>query len=232
MSPGEFLAVADNRQLAGIGARVIREACRHGALWQGRGEKGRRVGVWINLSAVDVANPMLVDDVMGFLTTFKLDPALVTLEITEHDVIIGADEVIERLGALRASGLQIAIDDFGTGYSSLSRLGEFPLDMLKIPQPFVDRLVDDADDRKLVTAILGLSHSLGLDVVAEGVESEEQAVILRDLGCTLAQGYLYAPALDGDYVVRLLESGMRLPAEHGFHRMSLRPPGSPRPRAA
>ncbi|MDH5332867.1 MAG: bifunctional diguanylate cyclase/phosphodiesterase, partial [Thermoleophilia bacterium] len=226
MSPGEFLAVADNRQLAGIGTRMIREACRHASLWQDRGASHRPVGIWINLSAVDVASPTLVEDVAGALATFHVDPALVTLEITEHDVIIGEEEAIERLIALRETGVRIAIDDFGTGYSSLSRLGEFPLDMLKIPQPFVDRLVDDADDRKLVTAILGLAASLGLGVVAEGVEHETQAGILRELGCTLAQGYLYAPPLDGDYVIRLLESAMTLPPRHGFQWARLGQPGT------
>ncbi len=232
MTPGEFLSVADNRQLSGIGRRVIRESCRHASLWQGRGLPDRRVGVWINLSAVDVASPTLVEDVTSSLSTFHVDPTLVTLEITEHDVIVGVDDAVERLRALREHGVRVAIDDFGTGYSSLSRLGDFPLDLLKIPQPFVERLVDDADDRKLVTMILGLARSLGLGVVAEGVEREVQAEILRELGCDLAQGYLYAPALDGDYVVRLLESGMRLPAQHGFHWAKLRQPDASRQDAA
>lgn len=180
--------------------------------------------MWINLSAVDVASPTLVDDVWAAVSTFHLDPSLVTLEVTEHEVSVGFREAIEHLGALRELGVRVAIDDFGTGYSSLSRLGDFPLDVLKVPQPFVERLVDDADDRKLVTMIVGLARSLGLEVVGEGVEREAQAEALREFGVGLGQGYLYAPALDGDYVVRLLESGMRLPPEHGFHWTTLRQP--------
>ena len=224
MTPGEFLGVADNRQLAAIGRRMIREACRHASLWQECGRPERRVEVWINLSAVDVASPTLVDDVWAAVSTFHLDPSLVTLEVTEHEVSVGLREAIEHLGALRELGVRVAIDDFGTGYSSLSRLGDFPLDVLKVPQPFVERLVDDADDRKLVTMIVGLARSLGLEVVGEGVEREAQAEALREFGVGLGQGYLYAPALDGDYVARLLESGMRLPPEHGFHWTTLRQP--------
>ncbi len=221
LSPGEFLPVADNRQMAAIGRRVVREACRHAALWQEAAHPKRSVGLWVNLSAVDLASDSLVEEVVDVLLGSHLDPALLTLEITEHSVIMGEDAAIERMRALRKLGVRVAIDDFGTGYSSLSRLGDFPLDMLKIPKPFVDKLVDDAADKSLVDAILRLAGSLGLNTVAEGVESEAQADLLRELDCPLAQGYLYAPALDGDFVVRLLSSGMRLPAEHGFRTMSL-----------
>ena len=141
---------------------------------------------------------------------------------------MGEDAAIERMRALRKLGVKVAIDDFGTGYSSLSRLGDFPLDMLKIPKPFVDKLVDDAADQSLVDAILRLAGSLGLETVAEGVERDAQAEILLALGCPLAQGFLYAPALDGDFVGRLLGSGMKLPAEHGFRTMSLSRPSATR----
>ena len=187
----------------------------------------RPIGVWVNLSAVEMASETLVRDVVDILETSNLDPTLLTLEITEHSVIMGEEAAIERMGALRKLGVKVAIDDFGTGYSSLSRLGDFPLDMLKIPKPFVDKLVDDAADQSLVDAILRLAGSLGLDTVAEGVEREAQAEILLELGCPLAQGFLYAPALDGDFVGRLLGSGMKLPAEHGFRTMSLARPSDP-----
>ena len=118
--------------------------------------------------------------------------------------------------ALRAAGVRIAIDDFGTGYSSLSRLGEFPLDSLKIPMPFVDRLSQKREDLKLVDGIIRLADSLGLSIVAEGVERDVQAQALRELGCQLAQGYLYAPAIDGESTMRLLQSGLALPHAHGF----------------
>jgi diguanylate cyclase (GGDEF)-like protein len=221
MSPGDFLPIADNRQTAAIGRRVVREACRHASLWQEVVRPHRPVGVWVNLSAVELASETLVHDIVEILEMSQLDPALLTLEITEHSVIMGEDAAIERMGALRQLGIKVAIDDFGTGYSSLSRLGDFPLDMLKIPKPFVDKLVDDAADQSLVDAILRLAGSLGLDTVAEGVESEAQADILSQLGCPLAQGFLYAPALAGDFVGRLLGSGMKLPAEHGFRSATL-----------
>ena len=224
MVPGDFLPIADNRQTAAIGRRVVREACRHASLWQEVVQPKSPIGVWVNLSAVELASDNLVDDVVEILEASQLDPRLLTLEITEHSVIMGEDAAIERMRTLRKLGVKVAIDDFGTGYSSLSRLGDFPLDMLKIPKPFVDKLVDDAADQSLVDAILRLAGSLGLETVAEGVERDAQAEILLALGCPLAQGFLYAPALDGDFVGRLLGSGMKLPAEHGFRTMSLSRP--------
>jgi EAL domain-containing protein (putative c-di-GMP-specific phosphodiesterase class I) len=220
MTPSEFLPIADSRQTGAIGRRVLREACRHAALWQEAVRPHRPIGVWVNLSATDLASESLVRDVVESLDGSQLSPALLTLEITEHSVIMGEEAAIERMRTLRDLGVRVAIDDFGTGYSSLSRLGDFPLDMLKIPKPFVDKLVDDAADQSLVDAILRLAGSLGLDTVAEGVESEAQAEILLELGCPLSQGFLYAPALAGDFVGRLLGSGMKLPAEHGFRTMS------------
>jgi diguanylate cyclase (GGDEF)-like protein len=222
MSPSEFLTVADNRQLAAIGQRVMWEACRHACLWQSARQDGRRTEVWINLSAVDLTSDSLVDEMMGNVTRAKLDPTVVTLEITETSVIVGEQAAIENVSALRHAGIRIAIDDFGTGYSSLSRLGDFPLDMLKIPMPFVDRISDDQADRRLVDAIVSIARSLELGVVAEGVEREVQARVLAELGCELAQGYHYAPPVDGDTVLRLLRSGISLPHEHGFNAATSR----------
>jgi diguanylate cyclase (GGDEF)-like protein len=216
MPPGEFLHIADNEQLAKIGRLVVREACRHAFLWQDTSGAGRPVGVWINLSAVDLTSDSLVEDVQRHIALSKLDPGHVTLEITETSVIVGQEAAIENVRALRSAGVRIAIDDFGTGYSSLSRLGEFPLDMLKIPMPFVERLSNEQADQRLVDSILRLADSLGLGVVAEGVERELQADILRQLGCQLAQGYLYAPPMDGETVMRLLRSGLHLPHARGF----------------
>ena len=148
------------------------EACRHACLWQNVVRAGRWIGVWINLSAVDLTSESLVDDMIQNVARAQLDPTLVTLEITEHSVIVGEQAAVENATALRKEGMHIAIDDFGTGYSSLSRLGAFPLDMLKIPMPFVDRLSDEKADRRLVDAIIRLAESLDLGVVAEGVERE------------------------------------------------------------
>ncbi|HEY7380267.1 MAG TPA: EAL domain-containing protein [Gaiella sp.] len=216
MSPGDFLPIADNRQMAAIGKRVVAEACRHASLWHEAVGGTRRVGIWVNLSAIELTSDHLVQDIRSALERTRLDPGLLTVEITESSVIKGEEFAIRKMRDLRELGVRVAIDDFGTGYSSLSRLGEFPLDVLKIPQPFVDRLVDADADVSLVDAILRLAGSLGLGAVAEGVEREVQADLLRELGCGLGQGYLYAPALDGDFVLRLLRSGITLPAPHGF----------------
>jgi len=225
LPPGEFLHIADNKQLAKIGKLVMREACRHAFLWQDTSGAGRPIGVWINLSAVDLTSESLVEDLTRHIALSKLDPGLVTLEITETSVIVGEETAIENVRALRSAGVRIAIDDFGTGYSSLSRLGEFPLDVLKIPMPFVERLSQAKADLKLVDGIVRLADSLELGVVAEGVERELQAEILRELGCKLAQGYLYAPAIDSETAMRLLRSGLHLPHRRGFgaHPSSYRP---------
>jgi diguanylate cyclase (GGDEF)-like protein len=214
MPPDQFLPIADNGQLARLGKLVMREACRHAFLWQDTSGAGRPIGVWINLSAIDLTSGSLVEDVTRQIALSRLDPGLVTLEITETSVIVGEEIAIENVRALRAQGIRIAIDDFGTGYSSLSRLGEFPLDMLKIPMPFVERLSGKQADQRLVDSIIRLASSLGLGVVAEGVERELQAQTLRGLGCELAQGYLYAPAMDSETVMRLLRSGVNLPQTH------------------
>jgi diguanylate cyclase (GGDEF)-like protein len=216
MPPGEFLHIADNQQLGKIGRIVMREACRHAFLWQDTSGAGRPIGVWINLSAVDLTSDTLVEEVTRQMALTRLDPGHVTLEITETSVIVGQETAVENVRALRALGVRIAIDDFGTGYSSLSRLGEFPLDMLKIPMPFVERLSEEQADQRLVDGIIRLADSLGLGIVAEGVERELQAEILRQLGCQLAQGYHYAPPMDAETVMRLLRSGLHLPHARGF----------------
>ena len=121
-----------------------------------------------------------------------------TVEVTESSVIRDARQSTETLHRLRDLGVSVSIDDFGTGYSSLSRLGELPIDMLKIPKPFVDRLAGDSPDGTLVDAILRLASSLGLSVVAEGAETQEQVDRLQELGCALVQGYFYGRAESAD----------------------------------
>ena len=130
-----------------------------------------------------------------------------TIEITESSVIRDEHGALQAMRRLRELGVRLSIDDFGTGYSSLSRLAEFPIEILKIPKPFVDRLIGDGANTSFVDAILRLAGSLGLTAVGEGIENAEQARQLRDLGCGLGQGYLFGPALASDDVLRLLRSG-------------------------
>ena len=131
----------------------------------------------------------ITDDVQAILDESGIPPSRLVLEITESSAMQDPAAAIETLGKLRALGVRLALDDFGTGYSSLSHLRDFPIDMLKIAKPFVDRIEQDST---FVEAILGLAGVLDLEVVAEGIETREQAEALRALGCTLGQGYYYA----------------------------------------
>jgi len=152
----------------------------------------------INASAAEFREPGFADRLLARLAAFDIPPAMLELEITET-AFLGdcAANVVAALEALRAAGMTIALDDFGTGFSSLSHLRNFPVDTIKIDRSFVAGLGDSAEDRAIIEAVLRLGEALGMTTVAEGVETEAQADYLRAHGCTLAQGFLYAPALDG-----------------------------------
>jgi diguanylate cyclase (GGDEF)-like protein len=193
LSPAAFLPVAEESGLIlPLGRWVLREACRQVGQWTS-GHGGRRLPISVNLSAHQLHHPGLVDEVVGALADTGLDPGALVLEVTESAVLRDHEVVAARLGALRARGVRIALDDFGTGYSSLSHLLYLPVDQLKIDRSFVR--ADDA----IVAAILQLGQRLGLEVVAEGVETQAQAERLLALGCQLVQGYHFGrpqPAAD------------------------------------
>jgi EAL domain-containing protein (putative c-di-GMP-specific phosphodiesterase class I) len=146
--------------------------------------------VSVNLSARQFQQPALVAEVQRALSVTGLPPRHLRLEITESAMIEDADEAAATLHRLRGLGVRVAIDDFGTGYSNLGYLRRFPVDQLKIDRTFMAEAVRDAD-ATIVRAIIGLAHALGLSVVAEGVETDEQVALLRGLGCEMGQGYLF-----------------------------------------
>jgi len=212
MSAVQFIPVAEESGLImDIGAEMLRSSCAQAGAWQDAAPAGRNIGLWINISPAEFGNEKLVEDLAVAITSARIDPQHVTVEVTESAVIRDAVQSTETLHRLRALGVSVSIDDFGTGYSSLSRLTELPIDMLKIPKPFVDRLAADVPDSAIVDAILQLASSLGLTTVAEGVETEEQAELLRQLGCGLVQGYLYGKAESAEDTLHLLRHGR--PAE-------------------
>ena len=182
----------------------MQSACAQAGLWHDDAPAGRHVGLWINVSPVQFGNERLVDDLAVAITSARIDPQQVTVEVTESSVIRDARQSTETLHRLRSLGVSVSIDDFGTGYSSLSRLGELPIDMLKIPKPFVDRLAGDSLDGSIVDAILRLASSLGLTVVAEGAETQEQVDRLQELGCALVQGNVFGRAESADDTLRFL----------------------------
>ncbi len=189
-----FIELAEETGLIlDIGHWVLREACRQLGAWQ-RDRPGQLDMVRVNLSARQIAQPDIVDIVIDAVAEGGVEPSSLCLEITETVLMDDPDAGLKVLNDLRSLGVQLAIDDFGTGYSSLAYLKRFPVDVLKIDRSFVDGLGDDPEDTAIVTAIISMSRALGLDVVAEGVETHRQLEELRRLGCDRAQGYLFARA--------------------------------------
>jgi EAL domain-containing protein (putative c-di-GMP-specific phosphodiesterase class I) len=172
-----------------IGRWVLHEACRQAVGWQA--EHGR-IGVSVNLSSVQLELPEIVPEVSAALEESGLDPNDLVLEITETVLMRDTSTAVDTLHHLKQLGVRLAVDDFGTGYSSLQYLGGFPLDWLKMAKTFVDGLRDDAPGHALARVITDLAESLGLAVVAEGIEVGQQYDRLVDLGCRYGQGFLLA----------------------------------------
>jgi diguanylate cyclase (GGDEF)-like protein len=200
VAPTRFVPVAEESGLIiPIGAWVLEQACRQLRAWNHHVGNGPQGSVEVNLSARQIDDPRIVTTVERILARTGLPPEHLTLEITESALMEDAAAALDVLRALKKIGVSLAIDDFGTGYSSLSYLQRFPLDFLKVDRSFVETLGIDAGGEEIVSAVINLAHALGLKVVAEGVETEEQLEILRSLRCDFAQGFLFArpqPAAD------------------------------------
>jgi diguanylate cyclase (GGDEF)-like protein len=191
--PQTFIPLAEETGLMlPIGRTVLRQACEQLRVWTSRYPSYEQLMVSVNLSQTELRGDHLVGDVEAILATSGISPDSLILEITESSAMQNPAATIDTLARLRRLGVRLALDDFGTGYSSLSHLRDFPIDMLKIAKPFVDRIDLDTADGTFVDAILRLAAALDLDVVAEGIERASQAAALRNLSCALGQGYLYA----------------------------------------
>ena len=185
----EFIPLAEERGLiVPIGRWVIRTACRQIREWHVAGAAVPPVAV--NLSARQFASDTLVDDIVEAMALYEVAPGELEVELTESVLMADPERANEVLRRLHGLGVRIAIDDFGTGYSSLSYLKRFPAQTVKIDRSFISGLPADGDDLAIAEAVIAMAHSLGLSVVAEGVETEAQLSALRDLGCDEAQGFL------------------------------------------
>ncbi len=189
VSPGEFIPIAEQSGLiAPIGLWVLRAACAQAARWNRDG--GPPVPVSVNVSTAQIADPEFVASVARALSESGLDPALLDLEITETALMEETATSVARLQELKALGVRLVLDDFGTGYSSLSYLRRFPIDTVKIDRSFIAELDAGGQGTTIVRAMVGMAHALGMSVVAEGVETEDQLEELRVIGVDFAQGYL------------------------------------------
>lgn len=205
--PDQFIPIAeDSGLILPIGEWVLYEACRQIQAWNAKGLP--RVFVSINVSGIQLQRQELTPVVDQALAESGLEPALLELEVTETILMKVKKEVIDDLGALQDKGLTISLDDFGTGYSSLNRLRELPIGKLKIDRSFVQGMVEDAQDAAIVSAILFIAKSLGLQTTAEGVETPEQAVRLAESGCDYLQGYLLSRPIPAADMAELLTDDM------------------------
>jgi diguanylate cyclase (GGDEF)-like protein len=211
--PLSFIPLAEETGLIlPIGRWVLETACRQVREWQRQVPAAASLVVSVNLSARQFAQADLIANVATILDHAGLAPRSLELEITESVVMDQSEVSVERLRGLRALGVKLVLDDFGTGYSSLSYLRRLPLDTIKIDRSFVTGLGTDEADLPIVQAVISLAHALGMDVVAEGIETVGQLLRLRELGCDRGQGYLFARPLPPDDLRMLLEAspGQRL----------------------
>jgi EAL domain-containing protein (putative c-di-GMP-specific phosphodiesterase class I) len=191
VQPGDFIPLAEATGLiVPIGEWVLEAACRQLALWQAQ-PGCEELHVNVNLSPRQLADPEVAQHVAHALAVSGIAPHSLVLEITEGALVSDPEDAARTLEQIKALGVRLALDDFGTGYSALGYLHRFPIDILKIDRSFVSSLHQSAHDPALVRAVIGLGSALGLEVVAEGIEQEQHAAILRRLNCPTGQGFLY-----------------------------------------
>jgi diguanylate cyclase (GGDEF)-like protein len=213
ISPNDFIpALEANGLIVPVGAWVLEEACRQGAIWQSR---GHHFSVSVNVSGEQLVLDRIVDDAKHALATSGFDPSMLVLELTETVLMVDVEETIVRLAELKALGIKLAVDDFGTGYSSLAYLRRFPIDILKIDQGFVSEIADSREAAVLVHTLVQLGKALALTTVAEGIETEAQHENLCAENVDVGQGYLFSRPLDVDALdsfVREFSANVGLPS--------------------
>jgi EAL domain-containing protein (putative c-di-GMP-specific phosphodiesterase class I) len=204
VSPVEFIPIAEDTGLiVPIGRWVLNEACRQASTWH---RHGHRIGIAVNISARQLDSEELVEEVRHALQESDLDPAALTLEVTETALMRDADATATRLRQLKTLGVRIAIDDFGTGYSSLAYLRQFPADTLKIDRSFICGIATSKESAVLVHTLIKLGNDLGMQTLAEGIEDQAQLEVLRRERCDQAQGFLFSRPLDTNAVENFLDA--------------------------
>jgi EAL domain-containing protein (putative c-di-GMP-specific phosphodiesterase class I) len=196
VAPGDFIGIAGTSGLIlPLGRWVLRNACDQLALWSASPATAHFT-LAVNVSVRQFLQPDFVEETLAIVRASGVNPACLKLELTETLMIEGVEETIGKMQALREHGICFSLDDFGTGYSSLSYLKRLPLDQLKIDQSFVRDVLDDPNDASIARSVVALGKSLGLKIIAEGVETEAQRAFLAGIGCDHWQGYLFSRPVD------------------------------------
>ena len=207
ISPSEFIPVAESSGLVvPIGLWALEQACRQMRAWQTEYPHAADCTVAVNVSMRQLLQSSFLQDVTAILERTGIAPSAIELEVTETSAMANPVQTIENLAMLKKLGLRLALDDFGTGYSSLAHLQKLPIDVLKIDKTFVQGLHRNPGDAEIVRLILALAQTLNLDTVAEGVETRDDMIKLKKMGCYLAQGFAFAPALSANEAGELLRS--------------------------
>jgi len=211
IAPGEFLPLAEETGLiVPIGRWVLEQACRQMAEWQRNFPLEPPLAISVNLSSREIADPDVVANIDRVLRETGLDPRSLRIELTESSILEDYESTLVTVQRIKALNVSLEIDDFGTGYSSLSRLREFPFDTVKIDRSFITGLETETQSLQLVKMILTMAKSLGLSVVAEGIETREQHDTLVTLGCGHGQGYYFAKPADAEAVEKAIREWARL----------------------
>jgi len=214
IAPLKFIPIAEETGLiVPLGMWVMREACRQTKLWQDEFSRYPELMVGVNLSARQLDQADLIDNVAAVLNETGLPPSALRLEITESLTVEGGEWTQNRLRALKSLGVKLAVDDFGTGYSSMAYLSNFPIDTLKIDRSFVNKIAEP-EGSAIVQAIITLAHSLGLNVTGEGIESQDQLRSLQSLGCHEGQGYYFSRPVTGDAMAGMLARTQLIPEDN------------------
>jgi diguanylate cyclase (GGDEF)-like protein len=208
--PAQFVSIAEDCGLIlQIGRWVLREACRQARAWQDAGLPLMCIAV--NVSPVEFRDSDFVEVIRTTLSETGLEARYLELELTEGVLMKDAESTVSILDELKSMGVRLAVDDFGTGYSSLSYLRQFPIDVLKIDQSFVQQITSNSDDSTIVTAIISMGKSLRHIVIAEGIETREQKAYLQTKFCEEGQGYLFSRPLDAAQFAQLVQTGIAEP---------------------
>ncbi len=215
VQPDDFVPLLeDTGMIVDVGRWVLREACVQGAAWRAAGYP---IGMAVNVSARQLDTDQVVTDIEEALSHSGLDPAALTIEITETTLMRNADDTSRRLTEIKQLGVRIAIDDFGTGYSSLAHLQRFPVDALKIDRSFIFGLRHNQEGETLVRTLVQLGKALSIETFAEGIEQQQDLALLQDENCDTGQGFLFARPLDAEATEAFLQEWAKRTQLSGLH---------------